>query len=365
MKNYLFYFNYFRNTFQYIRIMVKDEVFMQRCIELAKLGEGNVAPNPMVGAVIVLKGKIIGEGYHREYGQAHAEVNAVNSVLDKDSLKKATIYVSLEPCAHFGKTPPCADLIVQYQFKKVVIGCLDTFSEVSGKGIKRLTDVGIEVVVGVLEKECRILNKRFFTFHEKKRPYIILKWAQTKDGFLDKNRDEASKGVNWISSPETQILVHQWRSEEQAILVGRKTVENDNPSLTVREVNGKNPIRILIDSQLKISSDSNIFNSDAKTIILNKIKSEETANCKWVKLNDLNTDSILKILYELNIQSVFIEGGSKTLQHFIVDHSWDEARVIVGNTNFNDGLKAPKINYIPTEKFSFSTDKIYIYTKIK
>jgi diaminohydroxyphosphoribosylaminopyrimidine deaminase/5-amino-6-(5-phosphoribosylamino)uracil reductase len=345
--------------------MTTDEIFMQRCIELARLGEGNVAPNPMVGAVIVLNGKIIGEGYHREYGQAHAEVNAVNSVLDKDSLKEATIYVSLEPCAHFGKTPPCADLIVHHHLKKVVIGCLDTFSEVSGKGIKRLKDAGIEVVEGVLEKECRNLNKRFFTFHEKKRPYIILKWAQTQDGFLDKNREVASKGVNWISSPETQILVHQWRSEEQAILVGRKTVENDNPSLTVREVDGKNPIRILIDSQLKISSDSNIFNSEAKTIILNKIKSEVSANCQWVKLPELTTASILEALYELNIQSVFIEGGSKTLQHFIIDNSWDEARVIVGNTTFKDGLKAPKINDLPVEKFSFSTDKIYIYSKNK
>lgn len=343
--------------------MEVQEIFMQRCIDLAKQGIGKVAPNPMVGAVIVLNGKILGEGYHQFYGGNHAEVNAVNNVQDKSLLRDATIYVSLEPCAHFGKTPPCVNLIIEHQFRKVVIGCTDSFSEVSGKGIERLKRAGIEVQLGVLEKECRELNKRFFTFHEKKRPYIILKWAQSKDGFIDKKRDEDDTGVNWISSPETQVLVHKWRSEEQSILVGRKTVQNDNPSLTVREVTGRNPLRILIDSQLKTNLDSNIFGDAAPTIILNKIKSEVSGNIEWIKLSELDTASILNVLAEKEIQSVFIEGGSKTLQHFIIDNCFDEARVIVGDTFFKEGLKAPRILLIPSESFRFSKDEIYIYKK--
>ncbi|MBI1838128.1 MAG: bifunctional diaminohydroxyphosphoribosylaminopyrimidine deaminase/5-amino-6-(5-phosphoribosylamino)uracil reductase RibD [Flavobacteriia bacterium] len=343
--------------------MSMNEIYMQRCIDLARLGEGNVAPNPMVGAVIVWKDKIIGEGYHQKYGNAHAEVNAIQAVEDKNLLKEATMYVSLEPCAHFGKTPPCANLIVKHQLKKVVIGCVDTFSSVSGKGIKILQNAGIEVQIGVLEQECRELNKRFFTFHEKKRPYIILKWAQSKDGFMDKNRNENDKGVFWISAPETQVLVHQWRADEHSILVGRKTVEIDNPSLTVREVSGKNPIRIVIDSQLKSAIDSNIFGEEAPTIVLNKIKTEIKGNLEWIKLAELDTASILAALHERNIQSVFIEGGSKTLQHFLIDNVWDEARVIVGETIFKDGLKAPKIAMIPQDSFRFSKDRILIYKK--
>ena len=343
--------------------MELQEIFMQRCIDLAKQGIGKVAPNPMVGAVIVLNGKILGEGYHQFYGGNHAEVNAVNNVQDKSLLRDATFYVSLEPCAHFGKTPPCVNLIIEHQFRKVVIGCTDSFSEVSGKGIERLKRAGIEVQLGVLEKECRELNKRFFTFHEKKRPYIILKWAQSKDGFIDKKRDEDDTGINWISSQETQVLVHKWRSEEQSILVGRKTVQNDNPSLTVREVTGRNPLRILIDSQLKTNLDSNIFGDAAPTIILNKIKSEVSGNIEWIKLSELDTASILNVLVEKEIQSVFIEGGSKTLQHFIIDNCFDEARVIVGDTFFKEGLKAPRIPLIPSESFRFSKDEIYIYKK--
>lgn len=342
-----------------------DEIYMRRCIELARLGIGSVAPNPMVGAVIVLDGKIIGEGYHQQFGQAHAEVNAINSVAEGISFKQATIYVSLEPCSHHGKTPPCANLLVEKQFKRVVIGCKDSFSEVSGRGIERLKKAGIQVEVGVLEQECRALNKRFFTFHEKKRPYIVLKWAQSKDGFIDINRTQQEKGVFWISSPETQVLVHKWRSEEQAIMIGRKTVENDNPTLTVREVEGRNPTRIIIDSQLRIPEHSNIFDSDAETIILNKIKYEKRDHVEWIKLKSLDTSTILEALYELNIQSVLIEGGSKTLQHFIIDNFWDEVRVIQGNTYLKDGLKAPKINDLPVSSYSFYEDKIYIYKKKK
>lgn len=338
-----------------------DEIFMRRCIDLALLGGVEVAPNPMVGAVIVCDGKIIGEGYHQKYGEAHAEVNAINSVIDKSLLSKSTIYVSLEPCAHMGKTPPCADLLVRSNFERVVIGCKDPFEEVAGKGIKKISKANIEITVGVLEAECLKLNKRFFKFHQKGRPYIILKWAQTADGFVDSVRNETTRKINWISAPETQSLVHQWRSEEQAILVGWKTVEFDNPSLTVREVTGQNPLRVIIDSQLRMPKDSKIFSDNGKTLVLNRIKSEIVGNVEFVKLTNLDTENILKALFERNIISVFVEGGSRTIQHFLVDNVWDEARVIVGESIFKEGIKAPRITAIPTHSFPFSTDKIYQY----
>jgi diaminohydroxyphosphoribosylaminopyrimidine deaminase/5-amino-6-(5-phosphoribosylamino)uracil reductase len=341
--------------------MKQDNIYMQRCIELAQLGIRDVYPNPMVGAVIVHEGKVIGEGYHQHYGEAHAEVNAVNSVRDKSILKEATIYVSLEPCAHHGKTPPCADLLVKHQFKKVVIGCKDTFSEVAGKGIKRLEENGIEVLVGVLENKCRVLNKRFFTFHENKRPYVILKWAETQDGFIDKIRTDNTQEINWITQPETKTLVHQWRSEEQAILIGSTTALNDNPSLTVRNVKGKNPIRILIDRSLKVNSKTAIFNSESTTIILNELKNEELGNLKYIQLSDFSAKSILDTLYKENIQSVIIEGGTKTIQHFIDENLWDEARVLVGKTTFNEGIKAPELTIRPKSHAKFYGDTIYHY----
>lgn len=338
-----------------------DEKYMQRCIDLAKLGSGHVAPNPMVGAVIVYNDTILGEGFHQQFGEAHAEVNAIRSVKDLSLLKKATIYVSLEPCSHFGKTPPCSDLLMEHQFKKVVIGCQDSHSKVSGKGIEKLKKAGIEVEVGVLEKECRDLNKRFFTFHEKQRPYVILKWAQSKDGFLDKKRSENEVGVNWISSPDTKALVHKWRSEEQSILVGRKTVQNDNPTLTVREFSGVNPTRIIIDSQLQLSGELNIFSDDAPTIIFNRLKNGMEGNVEWVKIHETNTELILEELYNRSIISVFVEGGSRTLQYFIFGNVWDEARIIVGNSIFNEGTKAPTINKTPSYSYPFSTDTVYHY----
>ena len=341
--------------------MLTDERFMQRCIDLARLGQGYVAPNPMVGAVVVYNGKIIGEGYHHKFGAAHAEVEAIQSVKEQQLLAEATVYVSLEPCAHVGKTPPCADLLIEKHVKKVVIGCVDSFSKVSGKGIERLKNAGIEVVVGILEKECRELNKRFFTFHEKQRPYVILKWAQSKDGFLDKLRRNDEKGVHWISSPETKALVHKWRSEEQSILVGRKTVQNDNPTLTVREFSGENPIRILIDSQLQLKSEYNIFSDEAPTIVFNRIKNDKVGSVEWIKIAETDTQLILDELYKRNIQSVFVEGGSRTLQYFIFGNVWDEARVIVGNTNLLEGTKAPVIAKTPKFSYSFSTDTIYNY----
>jgi diaminohydroxyphosphoribosylaminopyrimidine deaminase / 5-amino-6-(5-phosphoribosylamino)uracil reductase len=337
-------------------------LFMKRCLELAKLGSRKVMPNPMVGAVIVHNGEIIGEGYHQEYGQAHAEVNAINSVSDKSMLSEATIYVSLEPCAHFGKTPPCSDLIIQHQFKKVVIACEDSFKEVAGRGIEKIKNAGIEVEIGILKDEALELNKRFFNFHAQKRPYIILKWAESKDGFIDKLRTPDKKNkINWISSPETKTLVHKWRSEEHAILVGNNTIKNDNPSLTVRQINGINPIRIILDSQAELDISKKIFNDGIKTIVLNLVKNEEKNHIHLIKLDELSIDNILLKLFELNIQSVFVEGGKKVLQSFIDTNLWDEARIIQGNQCFNEGLRAPTIQKLPDFCESFSNDKIYTY----
>lgn len=341
--------------------MNPDEIYMRRCIELAQLGAGHVAPNPMVGAVIVHQDRIIGEGFYQRYGEAHAEVNAVNSVKNKNLLPESTIYVNLEPCAHFGKTPPCADLILEKKIKRVVVGCRDPFEQVDGKGILKLQQHGVEVLAGVLENECRKLNTRFFTFHEKKRPYVILKWAQTQDGYIDRPRTGDDTGINWVSSPETQSLVHHWRSHEQAILVGRKTIENDNPSLTVREVQGKNPLRIIIDSQLQLPAESTIFKDGLKTLVFNRIKHETKENITYYKLESIDNQRILEALYQLKIQSVFVEGGSRTLQYFLVNHAWDEARIIVGKNNFNDGVKAPVMQGVPKFHESFSEDQIYYY----
>jgi diaminohydroxyphosphoribosylaminopyrimidine deaminase/5-amino-6-(5-phosphoribosylamino)uracil reductase len=321
--------------------MQNEEFFMQRCIELANKTMGCASPNPMVGSVIVYNNKIIGEGYHEKYGSHHAEVNAINSVKDKSLLSKSTLYVNLEPCAHFGKTPPCSDLIIQNKIPEVVIGCVDTFSEVSGKGIERMRSVGIDVKVGVLENESRELNKRFFTFHEKKRPYIILKWAESKDGFIaPKNQTKPF----WMTSSESKKLAHKWRAEEDAILVGRITAEKDNPSLTVREVEGSNPIRIVIDKDLKLSADFNLFNNDAKTIVFNQLKSEENNSNNYIKINFNNlTKNILQELHKQNIQSIIIEGGTITLQSFIDKNLWDEARIFTTNKTLTEGVKPPAI----------------------
>lgn len=338
-----------------------DEFYIQRCIDLALKGKGHVAPNPMVGAVIVYNNKIIGEGFHEKYGQAHAEVNAVNSVRDKSVLPESTIYVSLEPCSHFGKTPPCSDLIIRHRFKRVVIGCIDTFSEVSGKGIQKLIDAGIEVTVSILEKECRALNKRFFTFHEKKRPYVILKWAQTPDGFIDKNREQKSIGINWITQSGTKKLVHQWRAEEAAILVGKNTALNDNPSLTVRNATGNNPVRILLDNQLEVPENYNLFSDEAPTLIFNSVLAKKSDNIEWIKTNSITPKVILEMLYERTIQSVIIEGGKQVLESFIQSGLWDEARILIGIKNFNEGLKAPILNLDPVSKIAYGTDTVLIF----
>lgn len=316
---------------------------MRRCIELAELGSGNVAPNPMVGAVIVCNGKIIGEGYHEKYGEPHAEVNCLAGVQESDKylIENSTLYVSLEPCAHFGKTPPCVDLIIQKNIQHVIIGCSDTFEKVNGAGISKLIAAGIKVEVGILEADCIALNKRFFTMHRKKRPYIILKWAQSNDGFITGQDFRKTK----ISNIYTDRLVHKWRSQEASILVGANTVQTDNPTLTTRNRKGKNPLRVIIDESLKLADDLNVFNEDASTIVINNRVSFTKNNIEFYKIGEPQSaiEAVIECLYKRQINSVIIEGGSKTLQYFINAGLWDEARVITNTVLFlNKGVCAPK-----------------------
>jgi diaminohydroxyphosphoribosylaminopyrimidine deaminase/5-amino-6-(5-phosphoribosylamino)uracil reductase len=307
------------------------------------LGAGNVAPNPMVGALLVYENKIIGEGYHQKFGEAHAEVNCINDVDEKNKslIEKSTMYVSLEPCAHHGKTPPCSDLIIQKKIKKVIIGCQDIYKEVAGKGIEKLRNAGVEVITGVLENECEELNKRFFTFHQEQRPYIILKWAQSANGKIGADSGERIL----ISNDYSNRLVHKWRSEEAAILVGTNTVLKDDPTLTTRFWKGNNPVRIVIDKELKIPSSFKIFNEDAKTIIFNVSKNAVEKNIQFIKLNLQNfLKEMLHSLYENNIQSVLVEGGTKTLQFFIDAGLWDEARIITNHEMIiENGIAAPEM----------------------
>lgn len=341
--------------------MNTDEKYMLRALQLAALGGVSVAPNPMVGCVIVYNDQIIGEGYHKKYGEAHAEVNAVDSVADKSLLAQATIYVTLEPCAHHGKTPPCANLIVKHQFKKAVIATVDPFSLVAGKGIELLKKAGIETVVGVKEQEAQLLNKRFFTFHQKKRPFVILKWAQTLDGFIDTPRQHETPEIRWISDPRTQIITHQWRSEEQAILVGWKTIQNDNPSLTTRAFHGQDPIRIIIDKELNAPINAAVFNDGKRTIVFNSLKTETTNAVSYIQLSDFNLENIFETCVSLGIASIIIEGGKHTIESFIAANYWDEARIIHGNSYFHDGLTAPILEKACTTIKTFGPDNIHYY----
>ena len=336
----------------YFCVVKVHEIYIKRCIELAKNGLGTTYPNPLVGSVIVYNGKIIGEGWHQKAGQPHAEVNAINSVKDKSLLSKATIYVSLEPCSHFGKTPPCSDLIIAHNIPKVVIGTIDPNVKVAGKGIKKLMEAGKTVTIGVLEKECNELNKRFFTFHQKKRPYIILKWAESQDGFLSPETKDKLEPV-WITNTYSRQLVHKWRSEEQAILVGTKTVLEDNPKLNVRDWNGKNPIRIVLDKSGKIPTYYFVKDQKTKTIIVteqqNFIGTENLIFENAIFDSKIST-KICAILYQNDIQSLIIEGGRQTLQTFIDANLWDEARVFRGAFFMNNGTKAPNLSGISREK---------------
>ena len=335
-----------------------DEIFMSRCIQIASNGLGTTYPNPFVGSVIVHNNKIIGEGFTSKYGGPHAEVNAINSVKDKELLKESTLYVTLEPCSHFGKTPPCANLIIEKEIPKVVIGTLDPFAKVNGQGYLRLLKNGIDVRLGVLEKECLALNKRFITFHEKKRPYIILKWAQTEDGYM--GRDDVQK---WITNQYSKQLVHKWRTEEQAILVGKNTTLIDNPQLNTRLWEGNNPVRIAIDKNLAIPQSFHLYDQTQQTVIFNSIENSEQENLKLVQL-DFSTEivpQILNYLYEANIQSLIIEGGSATIQRFINLNLWDEARILSSDTIWNDGILAPRLKGTRTEKFRFLNDELVIF----
>ena len=321
---------------------------MSRCIQLAKNGLGTTYPNPLVGSVIVHKNTIIGEGWHYRSGLPHAEVNAINSVKNKSLLSDATIYVSLEPCSHFGKTPPCADLIIDSGIKKVVIGSLDPNPTVAGRGVKRLMEAGCDVVVGILAAECDNLNKRFFTFHTKKRPYIILKWAETSDGFIapDKAKRSEEPEPVWITNELSRQLVHKQRAIEHAILVGTRTVLDDDPSLTTRDWSGNSPIRIILDRDLSIRKIASVFNDEAEILVISEKTKGKSANISYAKANfsENVAQQICDILYDNNIQSVIIEGGAKTIQTFVDAQLWDEASVYVGNITFGSGLKAPKIS---------------------
>lgn len=344
--------------------MGNHEKYMQRCLEIAYNGLGNVAPNPMVGCVIVHDGRIIGESYHKQFGEAHAEVNAINATGDKSLLKDVTIYISLEPCAHFGKTPPCVDLIVEHKIPNVIIACQDPFAEVAGRGIKRLQDAGCNVITGVLEKEAQELNKRFFTFQVKKRPYIILKWAQTLDRFIDRKRERVDgNGINWISNDLSKRLVHKWRSEEQAILIGTNTALNDDPKLNVREWKGKDPLRIVLDRELKLPLNLNLFDQTIQTLVFTEKERDSKENLQYIPINFKANiiASILNQLYQRKIQSVIVEGGATLLNAFIASGLWDEARVFIGNKTFGHGLEAPVINLSPYSIDDVSNDKLLTY----
>lgn len=344
-----------------------DEVYMRSCFELAVLGLGKVQPNPMVAAVIVHNNRIIGEGYHQEYGKAHAEVNAIQQVLDtypnaSNLLKESTLYVNLEPCAHFGKTPPCADLIIKQGIPKVVISNIDPFGSVNGKGVERLKNAGVEVKTDVLKEEGYALNKRFFTYHTLQRPYVILKWAESKDGYISIAENTRSN----ISGAEAKKMNHKWRSEEQAILVGTKTVLVDNPILTVREWVGRNPVRVIIDKDLKLTKDYHIFNADSKTIIFNNHKTELDGNVQYVQIDfyGLVPQFILFQLYLMEIQSLIIEGGAYTINEFMQFGLWDEARVFKSKELLQTGVKAPISEGRLNSVTDLGDDELFIYHRV-
>ncbi|MEO9965347.1 MAG: bifunctional diaminohydroxyphosphoribosylaminopyrimidine deaminase/5-amino-6-(5-phosphoribosylamino)uracil reductase RibD [Reichenbachiella sp.] len=336
----------------------KDLIYMQRALELASQGLASASPNPMVGCVIVHNDKIIGEGWHQKYGEAHAEVNAIEQVRNKALLREATAYVTLEPCSHFGKTPPCADLLIKHRIKRVIVANKDSFPLVDGGGIKKLEAAGISVEVGVLSEEGRKLNKRFFTRVERKRPYVILKWAQTQDGFIARENFDSK----WISNEKSRKLVHKWRSEEDAIWVGTNTAKYDNPSLNVRDWRGSDPIRIVIDKQLSLDKKLHLFDQEVATICYNLKTNSKEENLEFVKLEDKNLlDEIFFDLRQRGIQSVLVEGGAFLIQSLIDNNYWDEARVFTGDTRFEKGIKAPELALAPSAEEEIEGDQLLTY----
>lgn len=351
---------------------------MQRCLDLAQNGMRAAMPNPSVGAVLVYNDRIIGEGHTSPYGGPHGEVNCINSVKDEDRhlIPDATLYVSLEPCSHYGKTPPCCDLIIKQQIKNIVVGTADPHEKVSGNGIRKLKEAGKNITVGILEKECRESNRRFFTFHEKMRPYIILKWAESADGYLspkkrllegsifvEQDNIENKKPV-WITSPYSRQLVHKWRSEEGAILVGTQTVLDDNPELGVRDWTGPNPVRIILDQHNRINYNYFVKNLKIKTIVLtaqHNLTNLDNLLYEIVPFNENLPHAILEVLYRHGLLSVIIEGGRQTLQTFIDAGLWDEARVFKGTAVFTQGTKAPKFNAVVIKQHTIQQDQLLIY----
>ena len=326
-----------------------ENKYMARCISLARGGAGGVAPNPMVGAVVVHQGEIIGEGYHRKYGEAHAEVNAIASVRDESLLKEATMYVSLEPCSHYGKTPPCAELIIKKQIPRVVIGCLDPFPEVSGRGVRMLREAGVEVVTGVMEKEAWELNRVFMTFQEKRRPYIYLKWAQSADGFMDRLRTDNSSPAVVLSSPETMRRVHRLRADVAAIMVGTQTALLDNPSLTVRHWAGKSPVRGVLDRTLRIPSHYHLFDGTVKTLVFTTVADAiSRENVEYVTI-DFSQQVLPQVMHELYIRklnSLMVEGGATLLGHFLKEGLWDQMLVETAPVSLESGVKAPDLDRV-------------------
>ena len=326
------------------------EKYISRCIELGKLGIGNTYPNPAVGSCIVYNNKIIGEGYTSSFGKNHAEINAIESVKDKSQLKESTLYVTLEPCSHHGKTPPCTSEIIKNKIPRVIIGIIDPYSKVSGNGIKKLKEAGIKVTLGVLENKCKDHHKRFLTYINKKRPYIILKWAETNDGFIAPKTKDEIKPI-WISNKYSRQLVHKWRSEEQCLIVGRKTISEDNPELTTRDWCGKNPTVVIISKDNNLNNNSNVLNSKAKKIIM----SNEIIDFKKPIANQ-----ITKILYKRNIISAIVEGGAKTLKTFLNENIWDEIRIFKSPLNFKNGIKSPRINIKPKNRTLIVEDELLV-----
>jgi diaminohydroxyphosphoribosylaminopyrimidine deaminase / 5-amino-6-(5-phosphoribosylamino)uracil reductase len=345
-----------------------DIKFMRRCLDLGSRAEGLTYPNPMVGSVIVHDGKIIGEGYHIRSGEPHAEVNAINSVKDKSLLRRSVLYVNLEPCSHFGKTPPCADLIISNGIPRVVIGTLDTSAKVSGKGAQRLIDARCDVTTGILEEECRRLNRRFFTFNEKKRPYITLKWAQSADGYIDIIRsDDHKKEPTWITGKPERVLVHKWRASEQAILAGAGTIRADNPQLNVREWKGHDPLKLILSSSGTFSTRLSLNEKHGNVLVFTHNPHADIPETSRVLLRDDSPSSvqISEYLYSIGIQSLFIEGGAEVLNHFISTGLWDEARIFTGKELFNTGVKAPAIKGYLTSARVFTGSLLEIYLKDK